>query len=55
MGGVSEAINSEKSTNNINLINSLILGFSFYILLTFLFFPNPLLNIVFESLAISLF
>lgn len=55
MGGKSEAINSEKTINNINLINSLILGFSFYILITFLFFPNPLLNIVFESLAISLF
>jgi hypothetical protein len=45
----------EIKTNNINLINSLILGFSFYIILTFLFFPNPLLNIVFESLAISLY
>ena len=43
------------TTSNINLVNSLILGFSLFILLTFLFFPNPLLNIVFESLAISLF
>jgi hypothetical protein len=39
----------------INLINSIILGISLFILLTFLLFPNLLLNIVFESLTISLF
>ena len=48
----------ENNTNNfinINFINSMILGFSLFILLTFLFFPNILLNIVFESLTVSLF
>jgi len=40
---------------NVNFINSLILGISLFILLTFLLFPNPLLNIIFETLASSLF
>lgn len=43
------------SSLNINLILSLILGSTLFILLTFLLFPNPLLNFVFESLTISLF
>lgn len=43
------------SSLNISLIHSLILGGSLFILLTFLLFPNPLLNFVFDSLTISLF
>jgi hypothetical protein len=42
------------SSLNISLINSLILGSTLFVLLTFLLFPNPLFNFVFESLATSL-
>lgn len=45
---------SADSSLNISLINSLILGSTLFVLLTFLLFPNPLFNIVFESLATSL-
>jgi NADH:ubiquinone oxidoreductase subunit 2 (subunit N) len=40
---------------SVSFVNSLILGFSLFVLLTFLLYPNPLLNIIFESLANSLF
>lgn len=43
------------SSLNINLVNSLILGSTLFIIMTFLFFPNPLLNLVFESLTVTLF
>ncbi len=46
---------SSDSSLNINLIHSLILGSTFFIILTFLLFPNPLLNFVFDSLTYSLF
>lgn len=43
------------SALNVNLVQSLILGSTLFILLTFLLFPNPLLNFIFESLTLSLF
>jgi hypothetical protein len=55
LGGISTTNTDSVSSYSLNTINSLILGSSFYILLTFLFFPNILLNIVFESFATSLF
>lgn len=46
---------SSESSLNISLIHSLILGSTLFIILTFLLYPNTLLNFVFESLTISLF
>lgn len=46
---------SSESSLNISLIHSLILGSTLFIILTFLLFPNTLLNFIFESLTISLF
>jgi len=45
---------SGRSPGDINLIYSLILGVSLFFLSTFLFFPNTLINLVFESLTLSL-
>jgi hypothetical protein len=49
-----EYSNAPIGGTNISFIYSLILGLSLFILSTFLFFPNILINFIFESLTLSL-
>ncbi len=46
---------AEQSHHTLNLSKTLILGITLYFLLTILFFPNLLFNILFKSLTFSLF
>jgi NADH-quinone oxidoreductase subunit N len=46
---------SAHDTSNISLISSLILGSTFFFILTFMFFPNPLISFTFDALSSSLF
>jgi NADH-quinone oxidoreductase subunit N len=52
---LSQSFIPSDSSLNINLIHSLILGSTLFIILTFLLYPNPLFNFLFDSLALSLF
>jgi hypothetical protein len=55
MSGLATSKGGEYSNKtNISFIYSLILGLSLFILSTFLFFPNILINFIFESLTLSL-
>ena len=41
--------------NNISFISSIILGSTLFFILTFMFFPNPLISFTFDALTNSLF
>ena len=43
------------NSNGVSLISSIILGSTFFFILTFMFFPNPLISLTFDALTNSLF
>jgi NADH:ubiquinone oxidoreductase subunit 2 (subunit N) len=61
LSDIAQGFTTDKNVSNvstnfpISLINSLILGSTLFILLTFILFPNILINVVFTSFTTTLF